>query len=90
MLDQLRDLLGAQIQVISAYRSPAYNERIAGATKSQHVDFRALDFIAKSISGPADWAATLRQMRNSGLFKGGIGTYPSFVHVDTRGTNADW
>ena len=25
-----------------------------------------------------------------GLFKGGVGQYPGFTHMDTRGSNADW
>ena len=90
ILDTLRDLVGAPIVITSAYRSPEYNQRIAGATNSQHVRFRALDFMVKSLSGPAEWAAMLRQMRMAGAFSGGIGTYSTFVHVDTRGTNADW
>jgi lysozyme len=90
VIDRLRDVMGAPITTLSAYRSPAYNKAIAGAAASQHVEFRAIDFYVKSNSGPADWAAALRQMRSDGTFTGGIGTYPSFVHVDTRGHNADW
>ncbi len=54
------------------------------------MDFSAIDFMAKSNSGPAQWGNVVRQLRQSGLFKGGIGVYPSFVHVDTRGVNRDW
>ncbi|TWF54303.1 peptidase M15-like protein [Neorhizobium alkalisoli] len=90
VLDNLRDLLNAPIVIQSVYRSPAYNTAIGGEANSQHMEFRAIDFIAKSLSSPADWAAVLRQMRANGAFAGGIGTYPTFVHVDTRGHNADW
>ena len=38
----------------------------------------------------SDVVDVLQQMRSSGLFSGGIGKYTSFVHVDTRGHNADW
>jgi len=34
--------------------------------------------------------AILRQLRNDSMFQGGIGLYANFVHVDTRGWNADW
>jgi lysozyme len=55
------------------------------------VKFNAIDFIVRgSPVGPTEWANALRQMRSAGRFKGGIGTYPGFVHVDTRGSNADW
>lgn len=90
VLDRLRGVVGAPIATISVYRSPAYNKKIAGATGSQHLQFNAIDFIVKSNSSPADWANALRQMRQAGVFQGGIGTYASFVHIDTRGTNADW
>lgn len=90
VIDRLRDVMGAPIATLSVYRSPAYNKAIAGAGASQHMEFRAIDFVVKSNSGPADWASALRQMRGEGLFAGGIGTYASFVHVDTRGQNVDW
>ena len=90
ILDRARELLGAPIMTLSVYRSPVYNRKIAGATHSEHMNFTAIDFQVKANSGPAEWAGVLRQMRQSGLFKGGIGVYPSFVHVDTRGVNADW
>jgi lysozyme len=75
---------------LSVYRSPQYNKKIGGATQSQHMKFTAIDFQVKANSSPAQWAGVLRQMRQSGLFKGGIGVYPSFVHVDTRGVDRDW
>jgi hypothetical protein len=56
----------------------------------QHMQFRAVDFVAQGNSTPLDWANTLRSMRAEGLFLGGIRTYSTFVHVDTRGYNADW
>lgn len=90
VLDELRELLGAAITISSAYRSLAYNKAIAGAGASQHMEFNALDFIVRSSAGPADWAGTLKTMRANNLFKGGVGVYATFVHLDTRGVNADW
>ena len=91
VMDKLRQALGKPIIFSSVYRSPAYNEAIAGATHSQHVDFRAIDFSVKGSSvGPQEWAGALRNIRSAGGFKGGIGVYATFVHVDTRGQNADW
>jgi len=90
VLDRARELLGAPIMTLSVYRSPEYNKKIAGATHSEHMKFTAIDFQVKANSGPAEWGGVLRQMRQSGFFKGGIGVYPSFVHVDTRGVNKDW
>ena len=90
VLDSLRELMGAPIATLSVYRTEAYNKAIGGAKSSQHLDFNAVDFVVKSNSSPADWAETLRILRQDGFFKGGIGTYKTFVHIDTRGTNADW
>lgn len=91
VLDELRNRLQRPITLLSVYRSPAYNKAIGGAAQSQHTQFRAVDFVVQgSPVGPLQWASALRDMRSAGLFKGGIGTYASFVHVDTRGSNADW
>ena len=49
----------------------------------------ALDLQFKGVSAShANYVA--KQLRQKGYFKGGVGRYPSFVHVDTRGTNVNW
>lgn len=91
VLDELRHRLQRAIVVSSVYRSPAYNDAIGGAGDSQHTKFNAIDFSVRgSPVGPTEWAAALREIRSGGMFKGGIGVYSSFVHVDTRGINVDW
>ncbi|GLK80866.1 D-Ala-D-Ala carboxypeptidase family metallohydrolase [Methylopila turkensis] len=91
VLDELRERLGRPITLSSVYRSKAYNKAIGGAADSSHLRFNAVDFaVVGSPFGPAHWAAALREMRSAGLFSGGIGTYSTFVHVDTRGSDADW
>ena len=91
VLDKLRAKLERPITMLSVYRSTAYNTAIGGAGDSQHTHFRAIDFVVQgSPVGPLQWAQVLRSMRADGVFKGGIGVYQSFVHVDTRGYNADW
>lgn len=84
--DEARHRLGRPLRINSAYRSPAYNRAISGASRSIHVQGGALD-----LSGsPATLHKILTQMRRDGLFRGGIGRYKTFVHVDVRGRNADW
>ena len=91
ILDAFRLRIGAPVRITNAYRSPEYNKAIGGARSSLHVEFNALDFVVEGGSTPAQWVRTLRGMRNDEkLFKGGVGLYPSFSHVDTRGENADW
>ena len=90
LLEFFREWVGVPIVLSSVYRSPAYNQAIGGAARSQHMQFRAADFHVAGRGAPADWAATLRQFRSQGAFSGGIGIYDTFVHVDVRGTNVDW
>lgn len=99
VLDQLREVLGAPITLISTYRSPAYNTAIGGEPASFHMRFQAIDFSCAA-GTPQQWVTRLRAMRgrsfnlpgNGGAFtfRGGIGKYPAFVHVDTRGYDANW
>ena len=49
--------------------------------------FQAADFSCADGRGPVWWAKRLKELRDAGLFEGGIGVYPTFVHVDTRGEN---
>ena len=88
--DQLAEKLREKVEVvISAYRSPAYNATCPGAASgSQHMKNLALDLVFQSSSTKVTRAA--REIRTAGAFKGGVGHYPNFTHVDTRGYNADW
>ncbi len=89
-LDKVAVRLGEPVgEVISVYRSPAYNARCPGAKcNSYHIRNNAIDIRFNSSSRKV--AATARDIRKEGLFKGGVGRYPGFTHIDTRGSNADW
>ncbi|WP_449070482.1 YcbK family protein [Prosthecobacter sp.] len=88
--DELRQQLGSRLHtILSAYRSPAYNAVCPGAApNSFHVRNMALD-LAFDCS-PSDVADAAKALRDKGFFKGGIGRYPTFTHIDTRGYQADW
>ncbi len=90
VVDLLADRLDLPVnEVISVYRTPAYNARCPGAkSNSYHLCNNAMDIVFKCPPGKV--AAMARAMRSTGLFKGGVGRYGSFTHIDTRGTNADW
>jgi hypothetical protein len=90
LLQALRTTVARPVVLNSVYRSPAYNTAIGGAADSQHMRFCAADVCVPGFSSPTHWAGLLRGMRERGDFRGGIGLYRSFVHVDTRGFNVDW
>jgi lysozyme len=84
--DEARHRLGRPLRINSGYRNAAYNRAIGGASASIHMRGGALD-----LSGsPATLHKILTEMRREGLFRGGIGKYRTFCHVDVRGKNADW
>lgn len=88
--DEIRHRLGVPLLAInSAYRSPAYNNTCPGAAKrSTHMQNLALDLVYDC--GPKRVFKMAKQLRKEGYFKGGVGRYSSFTHIDTRGANATW
>lgn len=75
--------------IVSAYRSPRYNRACSGAKrKSMHLQNNALDLVFHA--SPWTVSRIARQLRSERKFKGGIGRYRGFTHLDTRGYNADW
>ena len=89
-LDTVATRLGEPVgEVISVYRSPAYNATCPGAkSHSYHMRNNAID--VRFNTSPRKVSALAREMRGAGLFQGGVGCYPGFTHIDTRGKNADW
>jgi hypothetical protein len=90
VLDRVsRELNVPVTDVVSVFRNPAYNSRCAGARRnSWHLRNYAVD--VKMGAKPSTVASMARRLRDRGYFRGGIGRYWSFTHVDTRGTNVDW
>ncbi|WP_155905101.1 patatin-like phospholipase family protein [Methylopila sp. M107] len=92
VLDQFMDIYDInEIEIISAFRSSAYNKALGSSPDSAHMLFYAVDFKVKNKGTPAQWGNILRSIRSEGRFKGGIGISSVFVHLDTRGPlNRDW
>lgn len=89
-LEKLRHALGDRpIQIISWYRTPAYNRRIGGASQSMHMRAIATDH-------SREWVNRMGRQRvlangNQIFHAGGMGTYPyGSMHFDTRGYKARW
>lgn len=90
VVDAMITRMGAPLrEITSAYRSPRYNRAVGGKSRSYHMQNLALDLKFQGVS-PYHAAYVAKQLRTRGLFKGGIGRYSSFVHVDTRGSNVSW
>jgi uncharacterized protein YcbK (DUF882 family) len=89
-LQALREFFGAEISINSGYRSPAHNEAVGGASKSQHLKGTAADIVVEGIT-PDQVADTIEKLITEGKMKqGGIGRYNSFTHYDIRGEKARW
>jgi len=90
VIDRVAIQLGQPVkEIISAYRAPSYNARCPGAKSgSYHQANVAVD--VQFPVAPSLVAQTARTLRSSGLFRGGVGRYSTFTHIDTRGQNVDW
>ncbi len=77
-LQALRDALGKPLIVLSAYRSPAHNKAVGGATASKHMLGEAFD-ISMTNHDPVAFEAAARKV---GFL--GFGFYPrsGFIHID--------
>ena len=90
LIDTIVSRIGSPLkEIASAYRSPSYNRAVGGRTKSYHMQNMACDIKFHGVS-TYHVAAAAKELRNQGLYRGGVGRYSAFVHVDTRGTNVDW
>lgn len=90
VLDRVSAAVGSPVEeVCSAYRSPAYNRCCPGAKRgSWHQANVAVD--VKFSQDARRVTAIARHLRDRGLFKGGVGSYSNFTHIDTRGQNVNW
>lgn len=83
-LQKIREHFGRPVRIHSAYRTPAYNKKVGGAQESQHVLGKAADIKIDGIEPKRiyDYAHSI------GV--GGLGLYPTFVHIDCRVGRARW
>ena len=86
ILQKIRSHFGCAVTITSAYRTPPHNSKVGGTTYSQHLYGRAAD-IKVSGASPAKVAAYAETLLPN---TGGIGTYPTFTHIDVRPTKSRW
>lgn len=86
ILQKIRDHFKKPVNINSAYRTPAKNKAVGGATYSQHLYGTAADISISGVSPKtvAAYAETL--LPNTG----GIGIYQTFTHVDVRKVKSRW
>jgi hypothetical protein len=90
VIDRMSREMGMPVKsILSAYRSPRYNSAVHGNSHSFHKANQAIDVIFHGAT-PYYVASVACYLRKKHKFSGGVGRYSSFVHVDTRGYNADW
>lgn len=86
VLEKIREHFGAPVRINSGVRCVSHNTACGGAKFSQHLAGTASDIRVDGVSPAkvAEYAETL--LPNTG----GIGIYPTFVHVDVRKTKSRW
>lgn len=90
-LQIIRDQVDKPITINSAYRCPKYNERIGGASRSQHMYGKASDIVIKGLHPAKETYFLLDEMISDGdILQGGLGRYDTFTHYDIRKTKARW
>lgn len=77
-LQAIRNYFGAPVIINSAYRTPEYNKKVGGASKSYHMSGQAFDIVVKGHT-PQEVAQCAQNLSISGIIH-----YNTFVHVDNR------
>ena len=83
--EAIRAAVGAPVRIGSAYRTPAHNRSVGGAKNSQHMEGRALDLYpptGMTIAKLYEICRDRARLHESKI--GGLGRYPTFVHIDIR------
>ena len=86
LLQKIRDHFGRAVTVNSAYRTAAYNTKVGGAKRSQHLLGTAADITLAGVT-PLEVAQYAEFLQPKA---GGIGVYRTFTHVDVRAARSRW
>ena len=84
-LQVLRDSLGVPLVVLSGYRTVKHNKKIGGASASFHLTASAVDLKAVGLPTYKIYMRILKLMAEGKMKRGGLKSYPTWVHYDIRG-----
>lgn len=86
LLEQIRCEIGEPVVINSSYRTPSYNKKVGGASRSRHLYGGAADIHAGGVD-PMKLARIAERLLGS---RGGIGLYTWGIHVDLREKRYRW
>lgn len=89
-LQVLRDELHRAVLVVSGYRTEAWNRKVRGAKKSEHLDASAGDIKVPGLTPRVVHQTIERLIKEGKMEEGGLGLYDGWVHYDVRGRRARW
>jgi uncharacterized protein YcbK (DUF882 family) len=85
LLEQIRLTVDEPIHVLSGVRCERHNHHVGGARHSQHILGNAADIYIDGLT-----PKQLRELIEQKFDVGGLGLYPTFVHIDVRKDKARW
>ena len=87
-LQLLRDAINVPLVVTSGFRCRTHNAVIGGVTMSLHTIGQAADLLPPD--GMSAEELAIAAGRIEAFASGGIGVYPTFIHVDVRPVRSRW
>ncbi|MDD2801283.1 MAG: D-Ala-D-Ala carboxypeptidase family metallohydrolase [Methylococcales bacterium] len=85
-LERIRSAIGDKpIKILSGIRCAKHNKACGGVKNSQHLLGKAADIRTNDLT-----PSQLAKLIEENIIIGGIGIYPTFVHIDIRQGHALW
>jgi uncharacterized protein YcbK (DUF882 family) len=83
-LEEKRDMVGKQFNVLSGFRCTAHNHEVGGKPGSQHLQGKAAD-LQFPLNDILDYVDFFKDADGLGIYR-----KKHFLHVDVRGHRARW
>ena len=86
LLEIIRNYFNSPVHIMSGARCAEWNEKQGGYPESQHLVGKAADIVVENYT-PQEVADFVDKHIP---FRGGLGRYDDFTHVDVRSSKARW